>query len=402
MDIKIVRLHSAVKVIGAVGIITALIVTAVSVITGELGFIAVALIFAVLGGMLFLAYKRQYIVFTEEEIIAAYILRKKVHISYEDIGCIILADMANRTCFNIADKNYRCLLAVDSMMNAGFLEAFFESPAADKDIIDIGKFIEEGKDVNPYINALTRAQISYYRKIAGIDDAIDEFYDLNTDTDIEKSRKLLKVIGWILIGADVLAFIIGGIPMMIIYITAALVPYCIYVKYYPYVFFETVSKKAEEKLLRIPFCGALIALIILLMISGMYNYDFSDILIFTAIIAAILLTPFVIKSVKLGQKQRLARKLSVAAAVLFISFSIAFPVNFVLTFDVEGHDEIVITDKTHNSGKNEDWYVWAEWKGEKSQFTVTESEYEQIRINDDMRVCIRKSVFGFEYWTVHK
>ena len=179
-------------------------------------------------------------------------------------------------------------------------------------------------------------------------------------------------------------------------------PYCIYVKYYPYVFFETVSKKAEEKLLRIPFCGALIALIILLMISGMYNYDFSDILIFTAIIAAILLTPFVIKSVKLGQKQRLARKLSVAAAVLFISFSIAFPVNFVLTFDVEGHDEIVITDKTHNSGKNEDWYVWAEWKGEKSQFTVTESEYEQIRINDDMRVCIRKSVFGFEYWTVHK
>ena len=37
MDVKIVRLHSAVKVIGAVGIITALIVTAVSVITGELG-----------------------------------------------------------------------------------------------------------------------------------------------------------------------------------------------------------------------------------------------------------------------------------------------------------------------------------------------------------------------------
>ena len=168
MDVKIVRLHSAVKVIGAVGIITALIVTAVSVITGELGFIAVALIFAVLGGMLFLAYKRQYIVFAEEEIIAAYILRKKVHISYEDIGCIILADMANRTCFNIADKNYRCLLAVDSMMSAGFLKAFFESPAADTDIIDIGEFIEEGKDVAPYINAVSYTHLDVYKRQTGI------------------------------------------------------------------------------------------------------------------------------------------------------------------------------------------------------------------------------------------
>ena len=80
----------------------------------------------------------------------------------------------------------------------------FLNPAADTDIIDIEEFIGgRQRQLAPYINALSRAQLSYYRKSAGIDDAIDEFYDLNADTDMKNQKLLQKAVGWILIGADV-------------------------------------------------------------------------------------------------------------------------------------------------------------------------------------------------------
>ena len=114
------------------------------------------------------------------------------------------------------------------------------------------------------------------------------------------------------------------------------------------------------------------------------------------------LIPFVVKSSRITVKQRALRNLAVVFAVIAIAFSVSFPVNLLFTFDVDHHDEITISDKSYTSGKNRDWYVWADWRGEEAQFSVTKSEYEEIDIGDDMRVCVRESIFGLEYWTVHE
>ena len=340
--------------------------------------------------------------FTEREIIASYILKKSNHISYEDISYILIASLHNQVNFNIVDKSDRCVLTVDTMMAGGFLEALAASPARTLEIIDVEEMVEKDEDISRYWSALNRAQRKYYEGVANIDGTVEDFRDECAVEDVRKIRKRLKIMGWTLIAVDVVAFLIGGRVMLFLYIAVVLTTYGVYIKFYPYIFFETVSKKAEKDLLRLPFFGVVLALLMLLMVSDIYDQDFSDWLVATGVIAVLFLIPFVVKSSRITVKQRALRNLAVVFAVIAIAFSVSFPVNLLFTFDVDHHDEITISDKSYTSGKNRDWYVWADWRGEEAQFSVTKSEYEEIDIGDDMRVCVRESIFGLEYWTVHE
>lgn len=402
MEPTVVRLHKITKMTGAVGVIIALIAAVVCVVTGEWGFIALTCLFGALGGLLLVAYGKQYLMFTEREIIASYILKKSIHISYEDISYILIVSLHNQVNFNIVDKSDRCVLTVDTMMAGGFLEALAASPARTLEIIDVEEMVEKDEDISRYWSALNRAQRKYYEGVANIDGTVEEFRDECAVEDVRKIRKRLKIMGWTLIAVDVVAFLIGGRVMLFLYIAVVLTTYGVYIKLYPYIFFETVSKKAEKDLLRLPFFGVVLALLMLLMVSDIYDQDFSDWLVATGVIAVLFLIPFVVKSSRITVKQRALRNLAVVFAVIAIAFSVSFPVNLLFTFDVDHHDEITISDKSYTSGKNRDWYVWVDWRGEEAQFSVTKSEYEEIDIGDDMRVCVRESIFGLEYWTVHE
>ena len=155
---------------------------------------------------------------------------------------------------------------------------------------------------------------------------------------ITKINKNLKTADSILAFSNVAAYVIGGKIKFLILISILLVTYAIYIRFYPYIYIETRTKKT-----------------------------------------------------------------SVIFAVLAISFSIVLPLNVVLTFDKPVHETVTITDKDVNTGDNANSYLlYGNWKGEEAEFNVSRSTYKETSIGDVKKICIRKSVLGLEYYTIHK
>ena len=101
-----------------------------------------------------------------------------------------------------------------------------------------------------------------------------------------------------------------------------------------------------------PFLGAAIALLLNLATAKIFDYDFIDYLKITFLFNSYLFSSFIIKSLYARVPQRFGRKLSVIFAVLVFSFTITFPVNFLLTFGKSEHETIVITDKDVDTGNS--------------------------------------------------
>ena len=117
----------------------------------------------------------------------------------------------------------------------------------------------------------------------------------------------------------------------------------------------------------------------------------------------VLVIPYFIKSSKTKAPQRLVRKISVVFAVFVLSFGITFPVNYLLTFEKPIHETIKITDKElSTSGKELDYYLYGSWKGEEERFSVSRSVYGRTSIGDIQKICIKHSILGLEYYTVHE
>lgn len=91
--------------------------------------------------------------------------------------------------------------------------------------------------------------------------------------------------------------------------------------------------------------------------------------------------------------------ISVFLAAIIIAYSISFPLNMLLTFSNPVHTDVTVTDKHAVRGKHDSWYVYVD---DGVQFSMTKSEYHEIQKGDSMRICARKSLFGFEYSTLHK
>ena len=108
----------------------------------------------------------------------------------------------------------------------------------------------------------------------------------------------------------------------------------------------------EDIMLQMPFLGAAIALLINLATAKIFDYDFIDYLKITFLLTVIYSVPFIIKSLYARVPQRFGRKISVIFAVLVFSFTITFPVNFLLTFGKSEHETIVITDKDVDTGNS--------------------------------------------------
>lgn len=120
-------------------------------------------------------------------------------------------------------------------------------------------------------------------------------------------------------------------------------------------------------------------------------------------ITIVLVIPYFIKSSKTKTPQRLGRRISVVFAVFVLSFGITFPVNYLLTFAEPVHKTIKITDKDlSTSGKELDYYLYGNWKGEEEQFSVSRNVYGSTSVGDIRKICIKHSIFGLEYYTIHK
>ena len=402
MDKKIIRTSKAVKIIGVIDTVIFSLVVLILIMTGNIFGAVCFMPFVVLGILLILAYKRQRIIIEEDKLTFYYLIKKEQQISYSDIHCLLLIPLNNRIQKALIDKQYNRLVTLDETMTN--LDALYDIlKQKGIQILDFGKMTERNQNVSKYWKVLTRMERYYYKSIDNENKTIENMSKEKAGFNIAKIKKKLKITEWILIFCDVAAFFIGGKVKLILVIAVLLFSYGIYIKYYPYVYVETHSKKIQGLAFQMPVFGPAMALLLGVATLNIYSYDFGTYIKLTVFVTVILSIPYVIKSSRITVPQRIARKASVFLAAFTMAFSITFPINFLLTFEAPIHETTIITDKYMNtSGKTVDYYLYGIWNGKEEKISVSGSEDKRASIGDRRRICINHSILGLEYYTVHK
>lgn len=402
MDKKIIRTSKAVKIIGVIDTVIFSLVVLILIMTGNIFGAVCFMPFVVLGILLILAYKRQRIIIEEDKLTFYYLIKKEQEISYSDIHCLLLIPLNNRIQKALIDKQYNRLVTLDETMTN--LDALYDIlKQKGIQILDFGKMTERNQNVSKYWKVLARMERYYYKSIDNENKTIENMSKEKAGFNIAKIKKKLKITEWILIFCDVAAFFIGGKVKLILVIAVLLFSYGIYIKYYPYVYVETHSKKIQGLAFQMPVFGPAMALLLGVATLNIYSYDFGTYIKLTVFVTVILSIPYVIKSSRITVPQRIARKASVFLAAFTMAFSITFPINFLLTFEAPIHETTIITDKYMNtSGKTVDYYLYGIWNGKEEKISVSGSEYKRASIGDRRRICINHSILGLEYYTVHK
>ena len=393
------------KFVKILGMITTVVFGLLCLVILILGYYIAALCFlpfVFLGGALLLACKKQTIVIDKNTLTFNYILKKSIEVRFTDIRCLLLIPLGNRTQMALIDRDYNRLITLDYAFEN--LEILYESLAEHEvKIVDFEELLEKKKDVSKYVHTFNAIERNYYHSIVEETKTIESISSNRCGFDLDKAKKILRILGVISITLDVIGFFIGGKTMMVLYVFVILGSYAVYLWYYPYIYIETKTKKGEDIMLQMPFLGAAIALLLNLATAKIFGYDFIDYLKITLILTVVFSIPFIIKSLRTKVPQRLGRKLSVIFAVLVFSFTITFPVNFLLTLGKSEHETIIITDKDVDTGNSlTDYQLIASWRGEEKEFNVSKSQYLKTNIGDSRRVCIRKSLLGLEYYSVHE
>lgn len=401
MEDKVIRLSKFTKVLGIITVVIFMIPTGFLLFTGNIIAALCFFPFVLLGAALLLAYRKQVIILDDQELTFHYLLKNTQHIPYADIHCLLFIPLNNQMHMALISKTYERLISLDNMLVN--LDPLFEIlQQKNIQLIDFAELAEDEKQAALYGNTLTMIERNYYKSIDSENKTVDSMTKKKPHFHYKKTKKRLKILGWILFLTDVVAYIIGGKTMLVLSLAVIFITYSIYIIYYPYIYVDTISKKGQKQSLQLPFFAAAIAMLINLSLTQLYNYNFNASLQITAVTMLVLIGVFMIKSIRNPIPQRLTRKLSVICAIFIMAFSSAFTINFLLTFEPARHETIRVSDKSISSGKTRDYYLYGQWNGKEEQFSVPRSVYQESEIGDQKKVCIRRSMFGLEYYTVHE
>lgn len=402
MEKQVIRCSKFVKVLGIITTVLFGLMCVVPLIAGHYLMALCFFPFTFLGIALLLAYQKQTIVIDQNTLTFNYVLKKSIEVRFSEIRCLLLIPLGNRIQMALIDRGYNRLVTLDSVF--GHSDALFDALAQHEvKIVDFEELLEQKKDVSKYVGTLNAIERNYYKSVVQERKMIESVSANRCGFDVNRAKKILRVLGIVFIALDGIGFALGGKLMMVLYNVVILGSYALYLWYYPYIYIETKTKKAEEVMLQMPFLGAAIALLLNLITANTIGFDSADYFKMTFILAAVFLIPFVIKSLKIKAPQRLARKLSVVCSVLFLSFTMVFPINFLLTFEKPTHETIVIIDKDVDTGNSlTDYQLIAMWRGKEKDFNVSKKQYLDTNIGDCRQVCIRHSVLGLEYYNVHE
>ena len=401
MEDKVIRLSKFTKVLGIITVVIFMIPTGFLLFTGNIIAALCFFPFVLLGAALLLAYRKQVIILDDQELTFHYLLKNTQHIPYADIHCLLFIPLNNQMHMALISKTYERLISLDNMLVN--LDPLFEIlQQKNIQLIDFAELAEDEKQAALYGNTLTMIERNYYKSIDSENKTVDSMTKKKPHFHYKKTKKRLKILGWILFLTDVVAYIIGCKTMLVLSLAVIFITYSIYIIYYPYIYVDTISKKGQKQSLQLPFFAAAIAMLINLSLTQLYNYNFNASLQITAVTMLVLIGVFMIKSIRNPIPQRLTRKLSVICAIFIMAFSSTFTINFLLTFEPARHETIRVSDKSISSGKTRDYYLYGQWNGKEEQFSVPRSVYQESEIGDQKKVCIRRSMFGLEYYTVHE
>ena len=402
MEKNVIRLSKYVRNVGVVGTALFFLVTVIAALAGEPIPALCFFLIAIPGVYLIIVYNKQMIFIEEDQLTFCYALKKTRQVKYRDIRCILVVPFNNnKTEYVLLDREYNRLLVLEESLSN--IEMLWDA-LAEKNIplVDFGRLVEEKKDVSLYLNALGRIEKNYYSSMLSEIETVENLSKEETGVDITKTRRKMRWLAVILLLADVAAFILEAKPMACIASLVLLVPYGVYIHYYPYIYVENKTEQGQAKMIKLPISGPVFSIFLLVGYLNYFNYNFGTFLMMTSVFAAILYVPYMIKSKKTELPQSAGRKASVFLAAFVISFVIMIPMNFVLTFDKPTHEMVYVTDKRISTSRHgSDYKLSVDLNGEEVEFDVPSTLYKKTDIGAVRVVCTKRSIIGFQYSSLH-
>lgn len=402
MEKNVIRLSKYVRNVGVVGTALFFLVTVIAALAGEPIPALCFFLIAIPDVYLIIVYNKQMIFIEEDQLTFCYALKKTRQVKYRDIRCVLVVPFNNnKTEYVLLDREYNRLLVLEESLSN--IEMLWDA-LAEKNIplVDFGRLVEEKKDVSLYLNALGRIEKNYYSSMLSEIETVENLSKEETGIDITKTRRKMRWLAVILLLADVAAFILEAKPMACIASLVLLVPYGVYIHYYPYIYVENKTEQGQAKMIKLPISGPVFSIFLLVGYLNYFNYNFGTFLMMTSVFAAILYVPYMIKSKKTELPQSAGRKASVFLAAFVISFVIMIPMNFVLTFDKPTHEMVYVTDKRISTSRHgSDYKLSVDLNGEEVEFDVPSTLYKKTDIGAVRVVCTKRSIIGFQYSSLH-
>lgn len=402
MEKNVIRLSKYVRNVGVVGTALFFLVTVIAALAGEPIPALCFFLIAIPDVYLIIVYNKQMIFIEEDQLTFCYALKKTRQVKYRDIRCVLVVPFNNnKTEYVLLDREYNRLLVLEESLSN--IEMLWDA-LAEKNIplVDFGRLVEEKKDVSLYLNALGRIEKNYYSSMLSEIETVENLSKEETGIDITKTRRKMRWLAVILLLADVAAFILEAKPMACIASLVLLVPYGVYIHYYPYIYVENKTEQGQAKMIKLPISGPVFSIFLLVGYLNYFNYNFGTFLMMTSAFAAILYVPYMIKSKKTELPQSAGRKASVFLAAFVISFVIMIPMNFVLTFDKPTHEMVYVTDKRISTSRHgSDYKLSVDLNGEEVEFDVPSTLYKKTDIGAVRVVCTKRSIVGFQYSSLH-
>lgn len=220
-----------------------------------------------------------------------------------------------------------------------------------------------------------------------------------TVIEIERENQWLKIIKYILIFLSLIAFLLPKKIMLLIDTLILLLTYALYLYFYPRMTIEEIKREHSQYFVSFPILSSFLAMMLLLAFSNVYYVEIAEVFLFVIIYAMILLIPYFIKIRK--RRQNITRIICVIVSVLILSFLTTFSINVLLTFDQPQHEEVIVKNKSISSHYFTDYYLEVQAHDKLYQIAVSKKFYYSTPIDNKVKLCTRKSIFGFEYKCLH-
>lgn len=338
-------------------------------------------------------YYRRKIILTNEGIEYIPTFGKRKNYLYREIGFVQL-DKMNDENYTIFSKEGKKIASFNNGYE-GIEEAIIAFKGNGVEI----KEKENGKFDNWILN--TRNKIEKNRE-----DEIKHIKRKDRLAQINKEKEMIRKLNIAMWVISIVALFLGTRIRSIVWSAELLFIWGLYIYLYPKMVVElpTKTKDGREFHYEIPYASAIIALFMLYNLPKL-NYVNHDELKFGLIYFLILFAIYMIMLKKRDIREKTSKMATVAMAMLLIIICTTDHLNNALTFTPENHENIIALEKdTSRSTKGlRRYYADVVIDGKKENTSISAAIYNSLEnLPETVVKCNRKSIFGCEYYKIHR
>ena len=338
-------------------------------------------------------YYRRKIILTNEGVEYIPTFGKRKNYLYREIGFVQL-DKMNDENYTIFSKEGKKIASFNNGYE-GIEEAIIAFKGNGVEI----KEKENGRFDNWILN--TRNKIEKNRE-----DEIKHIKRKDRLAQINKEKEMIRKLNIAMWVISIVALFLGTRIRSIVWSAELLFIWGLYIYLYPKMVVEvpTKTKDGREFHYEIPYASAIIALLMLYNLPKL-NYVNYDEIKFGLIYFLILFAIYMIMLKKRRIREKTSKMFTVAMAILLIIVCTTDHLNNALTFTPENHETVIALEKdTSRSAKGlRRYYADVVIDGKKENASISAAIYNSLEnLPEAVVKCNRKSIFGCEYYKIHR